>query len=193
MGYPKESSRRGFVSGCMCVVCAHRVCGAQPSTRNVRSLTTDSDSAQRAPASGTPASRGKKTVEIAFCGIYCAACELHLKGNKDGKKCKGCTHPSMESKCDVFLCAKEKKVANCGLCESFETCGKLIKHHEKPLYRQAARRTCSKIKEAGLAATAAELKTRWTCTSCGKLFAWNTTGICPHCGKQVAVLSEKDG
>ncbi|HRR33568.1 MAG TPA: DUF3795 domain-containing protein [Kiritimatiellia bacterium] len=133
-------------------------------------------------------------MEIAFCGIYCAACELHLNGNKDGKKCKGCTHPSMESKCGVFNCAKEKKVANCGLCESFERCEKLTKHHEKPLYRQVARRTCARVKADGLATTAAGLKTRWTCTACHKLFPWNnTTGTCPHCGKEVTVMSEKDG
>ncbi len=187
MGYSNEASRRRFVAGCMCAACAHGVSAAQPSARNARSLKED------APAQKPPASPGKKNVEIAFCGIYCAACELHLKGNKDGKKCKGCTHPSMESKCAVFLCAKEKKVVTCGLCESFESCEKLIKHHEKPLYRQAARRTCARVQEAGLVATAAELKTRWTCAACNKLFPWNTTGACPHCGKQVAVLSEKDG
>lgn len=192
MKYPKETNRRAFVAGCMCAVCAQRVCGAQPSSRNARSLKT-ADAGQQTAAPGAQVQQWKKNVEIAFCGIYCAACELHLKGNKDGKKCKGCTHPSMESKCAIFLCAKEKKVANCGLCESFESCEKLIKHHEKPLYRQVARRTCAKVKTAGLAATAAELKTRWTCASCCTLFPWNTTGTCPQCGKQVAVLSEKDG
>ncbi len=191
MGYLKEASRRNFVVGCMCAVGARRACGAQPSTRNLRSL-KEPDAEQPASASGLSAPQGKRNAEIAFCGIYCAACELHLNGKKDGKKCKGCTHPSMESKCGVFLCAKERKVANCGLCESFETCERLSKHHEKPLYRQAARRTCAKVKEAGLAAAAAELKTRWTCASCAKLFPWNTTGACPHCGKPVTALSEKD-
>lgn len=192
MAYSNAASRRRFVAGCMCAACAHSVGAAQPSARNVRSLKEDAPD-QKPPAHGSPAPQGKKNMEIAFCGIFCAACELHLKGNKDGKKCKGCTHPSMESKCAVFLCAKEKKVVNCGLCDSFESCEKLIKHHEKPLYRQVARRTCARVKKDGLAAAAAELKTRWTCAACGKLFPWNTTGTCPHCGKQVAVLSEKDG
>ena len=176
-----DATRREFVVCCACAGCV--------GLSKAAASPDGGGSQQSAPA----ATAANKVIDFAYCGIYCAACELHLKGKKDGKKCKGCTHPSMESKCAVFLCAKEKKVVNCGLCESFESCEKLIKHHEKPLYRQVARRTCARVKKDGLAAAAAELKTRWTCAACGKLFPWNTTGTCPHCGKQVAVLSEKDG
>jgi hypothetical protein len=184
-----DTNRRSFVACCVCAGCAGLARGAQPSSRNAKSL--------KAPATpDLPATAdrpgAKKSFDIAYCGIYCAACELHLKGKKDGKKCKGCTHPSMESKCAVFNCAKEKKAANCGLCESFESCEKLLKHHEQPLYRQAARRTCAKIKADGMESAAAELKTRWTCKACGKLFPWNTSGTCPHCDKAVDALSEKD-
>ena len=179
------STRRAFVVCCACVAgCAGLAQAASPSSRNTKSVSNG--------ASSEGPSDAKKSFDMAYCGIYCAACELHLKENKEGKKCKGCTHPSKESKCEVFICAKEKKVANCGLCESFESCEKLKKHHEKPLYRQVARRTCSKIKESGLAAAIAEQKTRWTCKSCGKLYPWNTKGVCPHCGKPVDTLSEKD-
>lgn len=183
------TNRRRFVASCVCVGCAGLVRGAQPSSRNAKSL-----KAPDAPGLGAADDKGdsKKHFDIAYCGIYCTACELHLKGKKDGKKCKGCTHPSMESKCAVFNCAKEKKVANCGLCKSFESCETLVKHHEKPLYRQAARRTCAKIKAEGMDAATAELKTRWTCKACGQLFPWNTAGTCPHCGKAVDALSEKD-
>lgn len=183
-----ETSRRAFVLCCACAGCAGAAGAAAPSSRNTKSLK------DTAGAEGTVSAKPavKKTFDFAYCGIYCTACELHLKGNKEGKKCKGCTHPSMESKCAVFACAKEKKVANCGLCESFETCEKLQKHHEKPLYRQVARRTCAKIKKDGMEAVAAEQKTRWTCKSCGKLFPWNTAGTCPHCSKLVDALSEKE-
>jgi hypothetical protein len=119
------TNRRTFVAGCVCAGCACVAGAAQPSDRNMGSL---KDAASE--------NKAKKTFDIAYCGIYCAACELHLKGKKDGTKCKGCTHPSMTSKCAVFTCAKEKKVANCGVCDSFEFCEKLLKHHEKPLYRQ---------------------------------------------------------
>lgn len=190
MGMKRGSSRRSFVACCVCAGCAGMACAAAPSSRNAKSL--KEGVAQEGVGAAPSGSGSKKGFDIAYCGIYCTSCELHLKGNKDGKKCKGCTHPSMESKCAVFNCAKEKKVANCGLCESFETCEKLLKHHEKPLYRQVARRTCTKIKAGGMVAVVAEQKARWTCKACGKMFPWNTKGSCPHCGKPVDVLSEKD-
>jgi len=183
------TSRRAFVTCCVCAGCAGMLEAAEASSRNAKSLK------EMAPTPGGAAGAkagSKKSLDFAFCGIYCTACALHLMGGKDGKKCKGCTHPSMESKCVIFACAKEKKVANCGLCESFETCEKLKKHHESPLYRQVARRTCTKIKQEGIEVVAAEQKARWTCKACGKLFPWNTTGTCPHCGKAVDVLSEKE-
>ena len=186
----KSGSRRSFIACCVCAGCAGMAGAAEPSSRNARSLKGNSATGGVAVA----AAAGKKSYDISYCGITCAACELHLKGNKNGKKCKGCTHPSMESKCEVFNCAKEKKVVNCGLCESFETCEKLQKHHEfeQRLYRKAARRTCAKIKSDGMEAVVAEQKTRWTCKSCGKLFPWNTKGTCPSCDKPVDALSDKD-
>lgn len=181
------TGRRSFTTLCACAVCSGLARAAAPSSRNAKSL-------KEAPAAGGGESQAgeRKSFDIAYCGIYCAACELHLKGKKDGKKCKGCTHPSMESKCLVFACAKEKKVANCGLCSDFETCETLKKHHEKPLYRQVARRTCASVKADGMEKVAAAQKARWTCAGCGKLYPWNTGGACPHCGKPVAALSEKD-
>lgn len=191
MGPQSEMKRRDFMLGCACAGCAGVSLAATPSGRNSKSL-KETGSAEIAGGGAKPI--GKRTCDIAFCGIYCTACELHLKGNKEGKKCKGCTHPSMESKCVVFNCAKEKNVANCGLCESFETCEKLRKHHafENRLYRKVARRTCATIKKDGMEAAVAEQKARWTCKACGKLFPWNTKGDCPHCGKPVEALSEKD-
>lgn len=186
-----SASRRSFVMCCAGVGCAGFSLAATPSDRHSKAL---KEAVPADSGGGAKPSAKQRTFDISFCGIYCTACELHLKGNKEGKKCKGCTHPSMESKCVVFNCAKEKKVANCGLCESFETCEKLQKHHdfEGRLYRKVARRTCSKIKKDGMAAAIAEQKARWTCKACGKMFPWNTKGTCPHCGKSVDVLSEND-
>jgi hypothetical protein len=182
-----NSGRRSFAALCACAACAGWARAAAPSSRNAKSLKEAA-----AGESGERPAAEKPRVEVAYCGIYCAACELHLKGKKDGKKCKGCTHPSMESKCLVFACAKERKVANCGLCAEFESCETLRKHHEKPLYRQAARRTCAAIKADGMEKALAAQKARWTCPACGKLFPWNTGGACPSCGKPVAALSDKD-
>lgn len=191
----KATDRRTFMACCVCAGCAGVLGAAEPSSHNSKSL-KDTMPASGGSAGGAPGNKtlAKKAYDFAYCGIYCTACALHLTGNKDGKKCKGCTHPSMESKCVIFACAKEKKVVNCGLCESFETCEKLQKHHdfEGRLYRKVARRTCEKIKKDGIETVAAEQKTRWTCKSCGKLFPWNTTGTCPHCNKPVDVLSAKE-
>jgi len=134
----------------------------------------------------------QKEPGLAMCGICCAACEVHLKGSQSGKKCGGCP-PSAATKCAVYLCSKAKGIAGCcGLCPEFETCETLKKHHEKPLYRRVARRTCTRVKAVGLQAALAEQKARWTCKTCGKLFPWNTQGKCPHCGAAVEVMSEKD-
>ncbi|MDA3926750.1 MAG: DUF3795 domain-containing protein [Kiritimatiellae bacterium] len=188
-----NANRREFVACCVCASCAGVAGAATPSSRNVKTLKpADGDELK---LSDLNKSAKNKNYDIAYCGIYCASCKLYLEGNdKTGKKCKRCTNPSMTSKCAVFNCATEKKVANCGLCPEFETCEILKKHHDKPkpLYRQVARRTCEKIKENGMEVTAAELKKRWTCPHCGKMFAWQTKGNCPHCNKPVEVLSEKD-
>lgn len=184
-----HASRRNFVMCCACAGCAGVLKGADVAGGKGKGL--------KAPASAADGlSWAKanviKSFDFAYCGIYCTACALHLTGGKDGKKCKGCTHPSKESTCKVFACAKDKRVSNCGLCERFDSCEILKKHHEKPLYRQVARRTCERIKQNGVEAVAAEQKVRWTCKACGKLFPWNTTGTCPHCGKPVEALSEKE-
>lgn len=173
------TSRREFVTCCVCACCAG-VAGAadEPPKKSLTSL-----------SGGT----AKKTFDISFCGLYCSACKLHLKGGDDGKKCVGCTHPKMESGCGIFKCAKEKKVANCGLCADFETCEPLKKHHAEKLYRKVARKNCTKVKADGMEKLVAEQKTRWTCKSCGKLFYWNEgTDKCPSCKKPVDPLTEAE-
>ena len=176
----EKTSRREFVACCVCAGCAGMVGAAEESPK----LT---------PLGGAAA---KKTYDFAFCGIYCSACKLHLKGGDDGKKCVGCTHPKMQSGCGIFKCAKEKKVANCGLCAEFETCEKLKKHHldEGKLYRKAARKNCTRIKaDGGTDKLAAEQKARWTCKSCKKIFFWaEGTDKCPWCKKPVDPMTEAD-
>lgn len=190
MKSPRDTSRRAFVAGCVCTGCAGVVMAAKPSSRNAKTLS----STKEEPSEGAPIKiKDLKNYDIAFCGIYCGACEGRLKGIGDsGRKCKCCTNPSMESQCAIFKCAREKDVANCGLCPDFEGCEKLIKHHEKPLYRQAARSTCTKIKAEGLDVVNVELKKRWSCPSCNKTFSWKTETQCPHCKKPIQPLSQKD-
>jgi hypothetical protein len=186
------TNRRTFVACCVCAGCAGVAGAAKPSSRNPQSLKPADGETPKLSGLSRSSAAGKN-YDIAFCGIYCAACKGRLEGvGKTGKKCRCCTNPSMESKCAVFTCAREKRVENCGLCPDFETCEKLKKHHEKPLYRQVARATCKKIKADGMESVSAEQKKRWTCPSCGKLFAWQSKEKCPHCGKPVREMSEQD-
>jgi hypothetical protein len=113
----------------------------------------------------------------------------------NGRKCVGCTHPKMESGCGIFKCAKEKKVANCGLCADFETCDTLKKYHDgQEKYKKTARKNCIKIKADGIEKVAEEQKARWTCKSCKKLFFSNpgTDTACPWCKKLVEPLTEAE-
>jgi len=54
------------------------------------------------------------------CNYYCGNCILYKK-----KKCFGCAKESekasVEGKvfCDIYLCAKDKKLAACSDCESY--------------------------------------------------------------------------
>ena len=178
---------------CVCASCAGVAGAAKPSSRNLTSLKPDSGNGLQMSDLNQPSEN--KEYDIAYCGIYCGACKGYLEGvGKTGKKCKCCTNPSMKSKCAIFNCARKKKVENCGLCPEFETCEILKQHHAKPkpLYRQVARTTCKKIKSDGMDVVRAEQKKRWICPHCGKLFAWQTEGNCPHCNKPVPVMSDND-
>ena len=174
------TSRRAFVACCVCAGCAG-LAGAAEQTP-MKALTPQAAGAAR------------KTYDFAFCGLYCTACKLRVKGGDDGKKCPGCVSPKMESGCGIFKCAKEKKVTNCGLCADFETCEKLKEHHKDKLYRRVARKNCARIKaDGGTDKLAAEQKARWTCKSCKKIFFWSDEiDKCPYCKKPVDPLTEAE-
>jgi hypothetical protein len=185
------TDRRSFVTGCLCVGCAGALEAATPSNRNAKPLKAAENEHTQGLSKLTPDKSDQ--YDIAYCGIYCAACKGRLEGvAKTGKKCKCCTNPAMKSKCAVFNCARAKKVANCGLCPDFESCEILKNHHAKALYRQVARTTCLKIRERGIEAVRAELHQRWSCPACGKIFAWQSKEKCPHCGNPIQELGEKD-
>ena len=181
----RKTSRREFVACCVCAGCVGVVGAAEEPPK--KTLT---------PLSGGGGA-AKKTYDFAFCGIYCAACKLHIKGGDDGKKCPACTSPSMKSGCGIFKCAKEKKVANCGLCDDFATCETLKTYHDgAEKYKKAARKMCVRIKAEGVEKVAAEQKERWTCKACKKLFYSNpgTDTTCPNsmCKKPVEPLSDAE-
>lgn len=51
---------------------------------------------------------------IAYCGLYCAACNRYLNG-----KCPGCQQNSKAGWCKVRSCNMEHKYASCADCETY--------------------------------------------------------------------------
>jgi hypothetical protein len=92
------------------------------------------------------------TEALACCGLSCSDCRAYIATkNKDGRLaaevakawsnpeegnykaediwCEGCSSGRLHGfcvKCPPRLCAKEKRLANCGLCKEYP-CGKLEK------------------------------------------------------------------
>ena len=65
---------------------------------------------------------GKKmdTSLLSPCGVYCGNCAVYKKG-----KCLGCSEESKKAEttekvfCDIYSCAKNKKLATCSDCDSY--------------------------------------------------------------------------
>lgn len=59
---------------------------------------------------------------IAFCGLYCGACQRYMSG-----KCPGCRENTKASWCGVRTCCQEHHYASCADCNDFpdpRECGK---------------------------------------------------------------------
>ena len=52
---------------------------------------------------------------IAYCGLYCGACNAYLKG-----KCKGCIENTKASWCKIRKCCIEKSIKSCSDCNEFK-------------------------------------------------------------------------
>jgi hypothetical protein len=52
---------------------------------------------------------------IAFCGLYCGACQAYLK-----EKCPGCAKNEKASWCKIRSCCGEKKIRSCADCNEFK-------------------------------------------------------------------------
>ena len=57
---------------------------------------------------------------LAPCNVYCGNCAVYKKG-----KCLGCVEQSKKAEaegkvfCDIYACAKDKKLAACSECVSY--------------------------------------------------------------------------
>lgn len=55
---------------------------------------------------------------IAYCGLYCGACESFLKD-----KCKGCRENAKATWCMIRKCCMDKKYSSCAECKDFADVG----------------------------------------------------------------------
>jgi hypothetical protein len=88
---------------------------------------------------------------IAYCGLYCGACKMHLKG-----KCNGCHKNEKATWCKVRACCLANKYSSCASCKEYSNtmeCGKFNNFMSKffGFVFKSDRAACiSKIKENGL-------------------------------------------
>jgi ribosomal protein S27AE len=87
--------------------------------------------------------------------------------------------------CTLKACAKSRSIDFCHECKEFP-CQNLESFKNDPLYpyHQEVYGYLETIKNKGKQAWLAEMKTRWSCGSCGTAFDW-WTQTCSHCGKSV--------
>jgi len=51
---------------------------------------------------------------VAFCGLYCGACEKFIK-----EKCNGCNKNEKATWCKIRICCKEKNITTCAECNEY--------------------------------------------------------------------------
>lgn len=127
----------------------------------------------------------------AICGIYCGACPA-LMTSRSAKtsadiKCLGCRStkktPGYAPKCEVRKCAQAKMLQSCGLCTGYP-CDKIKAFfNETPKYGLREKHL-NAVRDKGLPAWLAEMKTRWTCKKCQTPFGYGMT-VCKKCGEKV--------
>jgi len=127
----------------------------------------------------------------AICGIYCGACPA-LMASREAKtpadiQCLGCRStkkmPGYAPQCEVRKCANARALQSCGLCKDYP-CGKIKDmFNETPKYG-LREKYLNAVRDKGLPAWLAEMKTRWTCKKCGTPFGYGMTA-CKKCGEKV--------
>ena len=81
------------------------------------------------------------------------------------------------------MCAQSLKLPSCGLCKRYP-CDKIKAFfNETPKYG-LREKYLNAVRDKGLPAWLAEMKTRWTCKKCGAAFGYCMT-TCKTCGAKV--------
>ena len=137
------------------------------------------------------AATGDDACVDAICGIYCGACPA-LMASMDAKsdadvKCLGCRStkkaPGYAPTCEVRKCANGKQLQSCGLCKGYP-CDKIkAMFNDKPKYG-LREKYLNTVRDKGLPAWLAEMKTRWTCKKCQTPFGYGMTA-CKTCGEKI--------
>ena len=89
---------------------------------------------------------------VAYCGLYCGACNAYLK-----EKCDGCHRNEGASWCGVRSCCIEKGLASCADCSEFpdpSNCRKfnnVVSRMFGLLFRSDRPACIKQVKELGLA------------------------------------------
>ncbi|UCG88529.1 MAG: DUF3795 domain-containing protein [Gemmatimonadota bacterium] len=88
---------------------------------------------------------------VAFCGLYCGACKLYLKG-----RCPACHENAKATWCKIRTCCLENDYSSCAACTEFEDPKDCRKFHNlfskviSFLLRSDRRACVLQIKELGL-------------------------------------------
>jgi hypothetical protein len=144
----------------------------------------------------------------AYCGIYCGACSIVMRG-KTGRAddfaaclggvpswdlaCGGCRSDSVYagcSTCNIRRCARERGVAHCSDCGEYP-CASYRKWQSVAKALVPHARTASEslevIRRDGVDAWLTAQERRWSCPGCGTPFSWYARS-CHKCGR--ALVSE---
>ncbi|WP_455644919.1 DUF3795 domain-containing protein [Methanosphaera sp.] len=122
------------------------------------------------------------TIMYAPCGMNCALCNKHVKGD-----CPGCLIDSPNKtksalKCKLRACLPKKRVKYCGRCSEFPC--KLIKKNDKNSIKRnnySTLESAKRIKNTGINKIMTMDHDEWMCPSCGGIITIQEQK-CSECG-----------
>jgi len=138
----------------------------------------------------------------AYCGLYCGACTVFMatKSNTidklagewqkdvDDLICYGCKSQKVAKfcrTCSLKACSAKKGLEFCIYCDEFP-CQPLedFKNNTQYPYHSEVYDYLNTIKEHGAERWLEDMKTRWSCSQCGREHDWFTLE-CPACGHKL--------
>ena len=134
----------------------------------------------------------KNTELLGYCGLYCGSCDHYRASFPDGKhlldeinkneskdkfKCKGCRGEitSMHDgcvKCKIKICADEKNIMHCGLCDIFP-CNIILdfQNDKNHIHHSEIIRNLKELKMNNIQEWLLIQERSWQC-QCGKYYSW---------------------